>query len=245
MTEEKSSYELSVDSAKTLLMPIEVVSSIIDEANFTIDEEGLKLLHADRTMVAVMDMHIKADAFESISGSGIFSLNTVKLKDILKRLGSEPVTITSKEGTVIIQGKNRKFELRELASLSTDKPPTDKLEYEGRWTVPGEALWESITDADLAGDSLIMTGKEMEVVLSSGPNIGDNISNENTYNDIKITDFKDEQSSKYPLEYLKKFGIVKDFDNVDIEFKKDFPVRITIEDDGLKMVLILAPRVDD
>ena len=57
--------------------------------------------------------------------------------------------------------------------------------------------------------------------------------------------FKGEAKSKYSLEYLQKFIKASRFaDKTNIQFKKDFPLRLDFRG-NVEMTFILAPRVED
>ena len=62
-----------------------VISTLIDEVKFTIDKEGMSLKAVDPAHVAMVDLKINADAFESYEAEETeIGLDLDKVKEVLK-----------------------------------------------------------------------------------------------------------------------------------------------------------------
>src|SRR3989344_1451324 len=92
---------------KTIRDCIDAVSQIIDEGLFRITKDGMRLVAADRAMVAVIDLNIKASAFDSYTCDSDVSagLNLQNLLTILKRAGNEDRLVLG------LNSKDSKFEI--------------------------------------------------------------------------------------------------------------------------------------
>lgn len=142
---DKSAYGFGLKNAKALLKPISTVNEYLDEAKFEVSEDGVHLQQSDRTMVVIVEMQLKKKAFSELSGSGEFSVDMSTFSDMVKRFGDSPMSVSQKEGWMIMAGANKKFELRELQKVQGGMPPVDQLEYDAEWTVDGVSLTTPIT----------------------------------------------------------------------------------------------------
>ena len=71
--------------SETLKGIVDVVSTLVDEAKFNIDPEGLEIKAVDPAHVAMVDMRVEKTAFEEFSADDMeLGIDLDKIKEVLK-----------------------------------------------------------------------------------------------------------------------------------------------------------------
>src|SRR3989338_9121075 len=129
---------------------IPIIAEIIDEGVFRVDENGISLMSADRTMVAVVDFKILSTAFDEFKPEGkpTLGLNMASFVAILRRTKSGDKFIMeagddNRLKLTLKNGRTRLFEIP-LLDIATDKPPIDQLSFTGRVDVDSQIIGEGI-----------------------------------------------------------------------------------------------------
>ncbi|MBU0953769.1 MAG: proliferating cell nuclear antigen (pcna) [Nanoarchaeota archaeon] len=233
---------------------IPIISEIIDEGVFRADENGLTLMSADRTMVAVVDFKILSTAFDEfkVEGKPTLGLNMTSFVAILRRAksGDKMIMEVGEKNRLKITLKNgriRSFEIP-LLDITTDKPPIDQLSFTGKVDVDSQVLEEGIADADVIGDSVFMEATPEQFSMYAKGDVSSarlDLSKEDK-GLLKIG-VGGTIRSQYPLEYLKKMiKASKLASNLSLEFGADYPLRLSfIATDKLQLSFVLAPRVSE
>ena len=233
---------------------IPIISEIIDEGVFRVDQNGISLLSPDRAMVAVVDLKILSTAFDEYNApqEEYMGLNLANLAAVLKRIrtGDKLVMeVPDKDNRLrlTIKGNGtRTFEVP-LLDIKTEKPPIDKLNFKGRLEVESNIVEEGISDADIIGDSIFFEANGDAFRMYARGDVS-SAEMEIRKKDKGILDLKAEGSirAQYPLEYLKKMiKAGKISKQMILEFGTDYPVRMAFKSvDKMELSFILAPRVE-
>jgi len=247
-------FKLVLADSEVIRNSIPIIAEIIDEGVFKIGQNGLSLLSPDRTMVAVVDFHIPSSAFEEfrVEGTKELGLNMTSLVDVVKRVKSSDKLIiqAGKENTVnfLIEGKaKRKFELS-LLDIHAEKPPIDQLKFHGRIELKSEVMEESIADADIVSDSVVLQAAPDSFRMSAkGDTTSVEVDLKKGDEGVASIEVHDKIRARYPMEYLKKMiKAGKLSDTVVLEFGTDYPMRLSFTAvDKVSLKFILAPRVED
>lgn len=242
MTEDRG-FSIGMDNSKVLYDYVKTASQFLDEIGFDVSPDGLRVLQADRTMVCVVDFTLKAAALSSIDGSGKFAVNAKSLDDILKRFSGKPIIISRGKGKITVSCCGRTLGMDEIAGWDWTMPPVGKLDYKCGASVSGEWLCDAFKDADIAGECLRMEFGA-GVLSMSAKGLG-TVSYESELSVEGAGACNSGGTSIYPLEYLKRLELLRSFEKVRVDTEKDYPLRMTVEDDVAKFTFVLAPRVED
>lgn len=233
---------------------IPIISEIIDEGIFRVDQNGISLLSPDRAMVAVVSLKILSTAFDEYDApqEEFLGLNLANISAVLKRIktGDKLVMETVENDNKLkmtIKGNGiRTFEIP-LLDVKTEKPPIDKLNFTGRMEIESNLIEEGISDADIIGDSVVFEANGDIFRMYAKSDIS-SVQMEVNKNDKGVLDLKAEGSirAQYPLEYLKKIiKAGKISQQMTLEFGTDYPVKMGFKSvDKMELSIVLAPRVE-
>lgn len=247
-------FKMILSDVDLLKNSISIISEIIDEGVFHVDQNGISLVSPDRAMVAVIDFKLLSTAFDeyTVKGEADLGLNMANLAAVMKRVrGGDTLTLESGEGSnrlkMTIKGNGvRVFEVP-LLDIKTEKPPVDKLTFPGKIELDSSIIEEGISDADIIGDSVIFEANPAEFRMHAKGDISSAQLQVNK-SDKGLLDLKAEGNikSQYPLEYLKKMiKAGKLSSQMVLEFGNDYPMRMAFRSiDKMHMSFILAPRVE-
>ena len=247
-------FKIVMNNGDLLKKSVPIIAEIIDEGTFKVNQNGLSLLCPDRTMVAVVDFRIPSSAFDEfeVEGEDNIGVNMSSLVDIVKRIkASDKVIIQSgKDNRVSInlEGKGkRKFRIS-LLDVKTENPPIDQLKFGGRIEMKSDVLEDSIADAEIISDSLVMqAAPDLFKITTKGDTSSTELELKKGEEGLINVEAAEAVRSRYPLEYLKKMiKAAKISENTTLEFGTDYPMRLGFVDmDKISLKFILAPRVED
>jgi len=233
---------------------ISTIAEIIDEGIFELSKDGIKLLAADRALVAVVDLFISKEAFETyeIDKEQKIGINITNFLSILKR-GAKAERLTLELGEnklkiTIENGSKRKFTVPLLELTQEEIPPIDQLEYKVHVTLTPEIIKNGIEDASIITDAVTFEVKdETFKMLAEGDITQAEL--EIKKGEEGLIDLKKEEDAraKYPIEYLKKMiKAAKIADVVHLHFSKDYPMRLEFKyAEKYRLSFVLAPRVSE
>ena len=80
-------FKIALSDVDLLKNSIPIISEIIDEGLFRVDQNGISMLSPDRAMVAVIDFKILSTAFDEfkVQGEDFLGLNMAGLSAVIKR----------------------------------------------------------------------------------------------------------------------------------------------------------------
>lgn len=243
-----------LENGSILRDSVSAISSLITEATFTIDTNGIKMVAMDPASVAMIIFNLLSTAFSEfkVDGEVKLTLNVDQFNSILSRLGSsDEITLSLDEEKtklkILMKGASvRKFEMPLLEDPEkTNRVP--ELDFKTRIDIEPASLKEGIKDAGVVSDCVTFFAKDGKFSMIA---VGDSsrATLELSKDSPAIFDMKNEgeQKAKYSLEYLDKvIKAAKLASKLTLQYKTDFPARLDfIEQDKLQMSFILAPRVE-
>lgn len=250
-------YELfnaKLSDPRLFVNSISTIGELIDEGVFSLNQDGISFVAADRAMVSVVDFKISASAFEEykIDAEQRIGLNITNLLSVLKRVGTDDKMFLSLDGSkleVRLEGKSKRKFVVPLLDISQEEiPPISQLEFPAKVEVKPHILESGIEDADIISDAVIFETSSDKFAMRAEGDVSRaelelERGNENLLNLESSTQIK----SRYPIEYLKKMAkAAKIADSVAIKFGQDYPMRLEFKaGDKASMSFILAPRVSD
>jgi hypothetical protein len=216
----------------------------IENMTFRPTVDGLRVKHASRDMVAFLDVMFKAsnfDVFETTGETTTFNLPkflgfTFSKKDKISIIDDEKILHLSAEGDTMTT-----LDLDILDNPTEADVPIESIkkncsrivfDFKAFKTMLKNYIKEDSVEFELTEDRF-----KIETAIGQKTNVfkGTDI----------IKDMEGKATSKYSMEYLKLITKLdsKIFTNIKLEFKNDFPLVLTLENDSIKFEFIIAPRV--
>lgn len=178
-----------------------------------------------------------------------YEILTVNLKNFLDFTFNkeDKITITNQDKFMFLRAESDTMTTLNLELLANptenSSVPIDtirnntsliELDFKAFKTILKNYLKEEAINFDLNEDRLIInTDRGQETKVFKGTDI--------------IKEIKGNAKSKYSMDYLKLLNKLdtKTFTNIKIEFKNDFPIVFTLENDYIKVEYIIAPKVSE
>ncbi len=233
---------------------IVVISDLVNEARFKVNEDGLEMVAMDPANVAMVIFRLLPSNFSEfkIGDKGELGLNLSSLKQVLKRIkANDQLTLEAgSDNKLKVQLKSnatRTFHLP-LLDLGDEEQKIPNLSFPVVVSTKSEVLNEAVEDSSIISESVTLSVEPERFTVSAA---GDT---SNAHINVPVDDLtkvKSETSadvkSKYSLEYLKKMiAGSKLADEVSIYLNQDYPLKIEYKVvDKLLLSFILAPRVDN
>lgn len=247
---------LTLVETKYLKDSISIISDLVSEAVFSIDENGIELIAMDPANVAMVIFKMLPSIFAEykVDKKTEISLNLSNLKQVLRRVGGNDVlTIEmSKENRLkmIIKGRGTRTFLLPLIDIEEKEQKVPELTFPVNIELPSEDLNNAIEDADIVGESVSFSAEKDKFLITSEGDLSKVNVELKDGDDIKIkSDENNVIKSKYSIEYLKKMiqgTKIADDGSVRVQFNKDYPLKLEYKTiDKVQLAFILAPRVDN
>ncbi len=239
--------ELKADTLKGL---VNVISTLIDEVKFTITPEGMNLKAVDAAHVAMVEIQVGKDAFESYEADECeIGLDLDKVKGVLKlALGSDVISMEQDDtlGRLVFKVGNitRRMSLVDTAGMGDVKVPQLTLSTEISLEV--DELQRGMRAADTISDHLTLSaGPEYFEVSCMGDT--DSVSLKLDKDSLKSISAEGEVRSMFPHDYFA--NIVRAIPSgtvVTVELDTDYPVKLVfgLAEGRVKVSYMLAPRIE-
>ena len=234
---------------------ITAISTLIDEATFDINPDGIKLRAMDPSRVAMVDFEWPKTVFDEYTCSEPMKLciNISEMLKLLRRTGKdETVELSLDEKTgrlqMTIRGRYmRSFNMPTLEAVE-EEVPTPKVAFNVRAKTTTDGLSQAIEDANLVSDHVrLEIDKEKMVMRATGDLMGATIEMKKGSDALLELEAKEPSKATFSLSYLSE--IVKasaaTSDIAIIEFSTDMPIRLDFQQpkEG-KLTFYLAPRIE-
>lgn len=239
----KGSFKGKVKDIKKFVDAMLSVGEIIDEGVFRITENGIKLIAADRAMVAVCDFTYKKEGFESFDfksdGELLVGLNVQDLMKTIKRFsGAVTFECDSDDNKFYIYDEEKKFNIPMLDISVEDIPPIAQLIFSGELEMDIAKLREITEDTQIVADALIFDVKTDDInIKASGDVKGYNIHLKSSVS------FEKETKAMFSLDYFAKVLKSNIAEKIKLSLATDHPIRLFSESEETSLTWVLAPRV--
>jgi len=246
-------FSAATTNTKLVKDLFDTVSQVIDEGKLKVKKEGIQMIATDRAMVAVIDMHLDASAFEEYTCDKEveIGINILSLLTILKRAGAgDKLKLHLKEHQLEISlegASTRNFAIPLLELSSDEIPPIGQLDFNSSFTVKAGIIEQGIADADIVADSVIfeLSPDQMKMLAEGDTTKAELILKKGNEALLNINATQTVKS-RYPIDYLKKLiKASKISDTVNIQIGADYPLKMQFKGDNASLTAILAPRVSE
>jgi len=241
--------EMKTDTLKGL---VNVISTLVDEAKFSISEEGVNLKAVDPAHVAMADIMIGKNAFESFSADGetVMGIDLDKMKDVLKLAGPGDVIRMEKDeakGQLIIKVGNITRRMNLVDTLGMNDPKVPQLSLPANVDVAVSELQRGMKAAESVSDHIALSADEESFELFCE---GDTDSVSLNLDRTKLAGLTapTKVRSLFPLDYFA--NIVKAIPSdtiVKISLGDNYPLKLNFSfaDGNGTVGYLLAPRIEN
>jgi proliferating cell nuclear antigen len=229
------------------------VKTLVEEATFEANTEGLTFRAMDPSHVALVDLVLPNSSFSSFECDKPFKFS-LRVEDLVKLVGrsdaKDSVEISSTEEDAIAvklsNGYKREFTIH-LIESTAGAAPLPKLEFDTKASLTKTILEKVLGDISVVSDQVTIQATKDKLAFSDVGKADISLAS----NDADVLEFKTGADSKatYSIDYIS--GILKALggvtDTVQVEFSTKKPVRLEMKlnDQGAKLWYFLAPRVSD
>jgi len=241
--------------AKEFTYIVQSIAVLIEEAAFTITNEGIRLRAIDSSRTAMIDLFMPREAFEEypsdLSEEIRVGVNFDDLKKILKRVKKgDRIGLEISEGKVKVKliGKATRAVALPIIDVPGEQLPTPKVVFTVTAKVSSDALKEAMKDADVIADSVKFEAKDDGLYIIASSDRGDlEVKFERESEAMFEYDLKEPATARYSLDYL--VDIVSKAYRVSdiavIEFATTKPIALTFEIPmGGKLTYYIAPMLE-
>ena len=246
-----------VFSAKTkgpddLKAIISAISTLVEEATFVSNAEGITFRGMDPSHVALIDISWPNSAFEKYQcdSDTKFGVRIDEFSKLIKRADKQDsfqITISEDNMLLVTIGNNKKYKMRLIESSASDTP-LPKISYDAKIELTSNTFDKILGDVQVVSDYLTIKASNSKAVFSGKGDSGEVVIDlEKGMEEITNISAKQESIGTYSLEYLNP--VVKAVGNtagtVTCEYSSAKPLRIEFKVANIGRIhFYLAPRVE-
>jgi len=228
---------------------ISMISNLVEEVQLTAGLEEMRILEMDPANVAMVSLKLpKSSCMEYIvSQEEKIGLKLSNLTMILKRIVKDDLVLleTVNNQLIVKIGYNRTFTLPLIALEEHKDQKWPELELPAKIKMITKMLDESLADVTTVAESATFEVTPAGLVITGEGDLAIakiEMSNSDT---TRITGTFEKVKAKFSMEYLMKMVKSSVAKEVTLEFKTDYPIRLTYIADQFSLSYILAPRISD
>ena len=237
--------------ADTLREIIGVVSTLVEEIKLNIDTDGLSLRAVDPAHVAMVDLSLKAGAFEQLKADKTeIGIDIDKLKEVLK-LAKVGDILTMKHDedknklVITVENITRRMSLVDTTGMSDPKVPN--LNLSAKVKLKSSELSQGIKASESVSDHIaIVVGPDGFELKSEGDT--DSVELKLPKDLLEELEIREPVKSLYSLEYFSNMiRSVGTAEFVTLYLGNNYPIRIEFDLAGSEghAVYLLAPRLEN
>jgi len=233
---------------------ISIISELVTEAKFKVNQDGLELVAMDPANVAMVIFKLLSSSFTEYSAKKPeeIAINLNNLKQILRRAKADDVLTleTTDDNKLKIQLKSdtvRSFSIPTL-EIEDKEQKVPELRFPIVVEADSDLLSEAIEDVSVVAESVTFLGEKDQLSVKAEGDLSKAfIEIKPSERTVIKTDSESKFKAKYSLEYLKKMiNGGKLSKTVSLHFNTDYPLKLEYKvTDILSLSFILAPRVDN
>lgn len=230
------------------------VKTLVEEATFEANTEGLTFRAMDPSHVALVDLLIPNVSFEKYEVDKPFKFS-LRVEDLVKLIGrsdnKDSVEISSTEEDAIavkfVNGYKREFTIH-LIEASGGPAPLPKLEFDTKVTLTKSILEKLLSDISVVSDQVMIQATKDKLTFSGKSDIGKaSIVLEKNDADVLEVQVGAESKATYSIDYLANIiraaGSASDTLVCNFSTKKPILLEFKLNDQGARIHFYLAPRV--
>lgn len=162
-------FKVKTKGSSDIKAIVGAIATLAEEATFVANEDGMKFRTMDPSHIALIDIQLPKEAFESYECPIEIKLG-VRISDLSKIIKrskkEEDVTISiNAQNMLLINMGSKEFEMR-LIDAGSAETPLPKIEYETKVTVPLQSISEALTDISIFSEYFTINATPESVVFS-------------------------------------------------------------------------------
>lgn len=247
-------FELKLNDAQTFKKCIKTLNTLINEGQFQINENGMKLRAMDPSQIAMVDFEMPKTAFDEFNTEEQtnIGINLNDLNDRTKRSRADDsltLKLTDSKSRIKLnfQGKiQREFD-QPLLDLSEKTREEPNVQYNTEVKINGATLKENLKDANLVSSHVVFKTTPKEFTVKAEGDKG-TVNIPIKKDDDVILDYNvdGEQRAMFPIEYLNDLLTGATSSSiVTINLKSDAPLKLRYGIGDATFTYYLAPRVEE
>jgi len=229
------------------------IVELIEEAAFRFTPKGVSLRAMDPSRIAMVDFELPAEAFDEydVNDEVIIGVNLVEFDKALKRMKSgEELTLEVSEDRskllLTFKGASTRKLGLPLIDMEEEQVPEPKIAFTAEVRITAEVLEDGLRDAEMVSESVLMSAKKGEFVISAESDRG-STELRLKEGDLALTGLEVQQptSARFSLEYLlKMIKGASSSDEIILRLGTDLPLEMEIKLEKGKLRFFLAPRIE-
>ena len=245
-------FSATTNGSDDLKAIISAVSTLVEEATFVANAEGITFRGMDPSHVALIDISWPNSAFEKYEcDSDVkFGVRIDEFSKLIKRADKKDaieISISEENMLLIAIGKNKKYKMRLIESSATDTP-LPKIPYDSKIIVTSHQFDKILGDIHVVSDYLTIKSEGSKVEFSGKGDSGEAVIELDTSMD-ELEELTCAQgiSGTYGLEYLTPVvkAVGSTAGSIICEYSDSKPMRIEFKVANVGRIhFYLAPRVE-
>jgi proliferating cell nuclear antigen len=236
--------------ADTLKEVVNVISTLVDEAKFTVNADGLTIRAVDPAHIAMVDLTLGKDAFEEFKAEeSEIGLDIDKLNQFLKLARADDIVdIRHDEDkrrlNIVVGDITRRMSLIDTTGMSDPKVPS--LNLPAKLTVKVDDLVQGIKASETVSDHIALIASQEGFEMTCEGDL-DQVSWKKAKKDMEELNTPSIVRSLFPLEYFSNMlKAVSSGSSVTMYLGNDYPVKVEFKIAGGKGAVsyLLAPRIE-
>jgi len=232
------------------------IKTLVEEATFEANNEGLTFRAMDPSHVALVDLLMPNSSFERYDVDKPFKFS-LRVEDLVKLVGrsdaKDSIEMSSTEEDMIkvkfVNGYKREFDIH-LIEVSGGAAPLPKLEFDTKVTLTKTIFEKVLSDVSVVSDQVTILASNDKLSFSGKSDVGKaEIALERNDADILDLHIGAESKATYSIDYLSNIiraaGSAADTVICNFSTKKPVLLEFKLNDQGARIHFFLAPRVSD
>jgi len=236
--------------ADTLKELVTIVTTLVDEAKFSITPDGIQLRAVDPAHVAMVDLKLNKEAFEEYKADETeLGIDVAKLDQFLRLAkAGEAVDIVNDEDkgrlNVMVGNTTKKMSLIDTTGMSDPKLPN--LNLPAKISMKIDDISQGIKASESVSDHIALTAtKDTFEMVCEGDT--DQVQMKLAKDQLIELECNDKVKSLFPLEYFSSMmRAIPSQAKITLNLGNDYPVKIEFQIAGGNgnVVYLLAPRIE-
>ena len=231
------------------------VKTLVEEATFEANTEGLTFRAMDPSHVALVDLALPNSSWAAYQCDRPWKFS-VRVEDLVKLISRSDLkdSLEIKEteedsiSVILLNGYRREFTIHLIESTAASAP-LPKLEFETKAKLTKTIMEKILGDMNVVADQVTIQATKDRIVFSGKSDVGkaDVSLAKNDADVLKLESTADSKAT-FSIEYinsiLKALSVA---DTVDVQFSTKKPLKLTflLNSQGATLQFFLAPRVAD
>jgi proliferating cell nuclear antigen len=231
------------------------ISTLVDEATFEANIEGISFRGMDPSHVALIDIHWPNTTFESFECDSAIKFG-VRIDELLKviRRGEKKDSVEmslAEDSTLLVKmhdGYRREYKMR-LIESSASATPLPKLSFNTKAVLVAGAFDRILSDVNIVSEYLSIKSETSAIHFTGKGDSGEaEITLDPKSEGLEELNVKEQSTATYSIDYLSKVtkAISTAGGSIAAEFSSKMPIRLEFRVLNLGRIhFYLAPRVQD